>query len=137
MAELLDRYCPNCEERFSPKRVDSRYCSKRCQRGYKRTGRSKGDPDDPSTWGSYRNGDGYIRLVSVSAEGRFSILEHRYVMEEHLGRPQEKHENVHHRNGFRDDNRIENLELWSTFQPSGQRISDKLEWTREIIRPYG
>jgi hypothetical protein len=65
------------------------------------------------------------------------VQEHVVVMSEMLGRPLLPHENVHHRNGVRDDNRPENLELWSTFQPPGQRVRDKIVWARQILELYG
>lgn len=78
------------------------------------------------------NEQGYIVLTI----NRKLIKEHRYVMEQHLGRKLLPYENVHHKNGVRNDNRIENLELWSTKQPPGQRVSDKLQWAKEIIELY-
>lgn len=112
-------------------------CSKHYQRLLAGTDLERPEPDRAIWSDGYVSRQGY-RVRSRTVDGKYERkLEHRIRMEEHLGRPLLRHENVHHINGDRLDNRLENLELWSTLQPKGQRIEDKLAWAKEILRIYG
>jgi hypothetical protein len=89
--------------------------------------------------GRIKDESGYVRVKvqdHPTANGAGYIPEHRLVMERHLGRYLLPLETVHHINGVRDDNRIENLELWSHSHPYGQRVDDKIEWAIEMLRTY-
>ena len=90
--------------------------------------------------GKTRHHDGYL-MVRLPAHPRARtagyVFEHILVMEALLGRHLCLDESVHHRNGVRDDNRVENLELWVRAQPSGIRMEDAVAWAREILRRYG
>jgi len=70
-------------------------------------------------------------------DGKTSMVpEHRIVLEREIGRELLPHESAHHKNGQRDDNRPENLELWSKAQPAGQRVEDKVTWAVELLKLY-
>lgn len=121
-----------------------RYARQLCNTHYRRL-LATGDPrpDEPIrivTGGGWDN-HGYW-VVPVADEERWlsggerRMAEHRLVMARTLGRPFESDEVVHHRNGNRSDNRLENLELWNTSHPSGQRVEDKITFALAILARY-
>ena len=108
-----------------------------CDRHYSRLKRH-GDPGPaellkaPAGEGTV-NKKGY-KVYEIRGRG---ALEHHIVMERRLGRELLDNEEVHHINGVRDDNRIENLELWVLrMHPRGQRVRDLLIFADDVIRRY-
>ena len=78
---------------------------------------------------------GYV-IVKMAEKGRVWKLEHHVVMKKKIGRALLPNETVHHRNGIKTDNRLRNLELWSSQHSRGQRVSDLVRFARRILKMY-
>lgn len=126
------KYCSNCWHRDRFNKVSSKLEKRRPDQTGERNQNWKGgqwiDPNSGYRYLSLTKDDPYN--VMTKRSGRY-IVEHRYIMAMHLGRPLKRYETVHHKNGIRADNRIENLELWASRHPSGVRIED---WTIDGLR---
>jgi hypothetical protein len=87
---------------------------------------------------SYKDIGGYVQIYNPNhaVNEKPYVAEHILIMSNYMGRKLTKDETVHHKNGIRDDNRIENLELWASHHPSGQRVTDLISYSKEILLKY-
>lgn len=95
--------------------------------------------DHPSYKNGKTNKEGYVLITDRShpnANKRGRILEHVYVMSKHLGRPIMRGETIHHKNGIRSDNRIENLELMTGKHGAGVRVTDMVAFCVNFLMMY-
>lgn len=122
---LEKRNCEYCKSEFQCRPCEAkRFCNVKCSASFQWERDGKRD-----RFVDYR---GYVKVRArnhpkASKYGKH-VAEHILVMESHLGRYLRTGENVHHRNGQRSDNRLSNLELWTTSQPSGQRVSNLIDF---------
>lgn len=108
----------------------------------------KGAPpgEHSPTWkgGRINAGQGYIRVWVPRRRGYFRtingkhkpgnyILEHRLVMQNFLGRKLKRSELVHHRNGVKDDNRLENLEIVTRSTHRGHVMCPRCEYNFKVV----
>ena len=115
-----------------------------CGAHYKRL-RKHGDPQvhiplrEPGGTGHMSHGYPQVCVppeLRHLSSGATTMAEHRFIVARELGRPLRSDEHVHHINGVKSDNRPENLELWSTYHPKGQRVGDLLEFAWTIVDMY-
>lgn len=122
----------NCTNKATHRlKTDEPLCPKHYQR-LRRVGSTSDDAVKPYGGNRFIDNKGYRRMWH---DGR-PMMEHRFVMEQYLGRKLLPEETVHHKNGIRNDNRLENLELWSSNHSAGQRVEDLVKWAREILSLY-
>lgn len=114
----LNFLCEECNKiskklpwEFKTTSAKRRLCSRKCWREYI----SKNNPRGKEHWsfkgGKWKNQQGYIELRYWQDGSLIRILEHRKIMEDFLKRKLTDNEIVHHINGIKEDNRIENLQI--------------------------
>ena len=102
------------------------YCSRDCYNEFQREQGGAFGGSKRAAWGEgqgvFTDSHGYVH--EYDPQRQKYIRQHRLVMERMLGRPLEKWESVHHRNGKRAENGPENLELVIGNHFSGKRVRD-------------
>jgi len=105
-----------------------------CLRSELQSARQTGSGNNRWSGGRRLDKNGYVILTHDKDTGE--RREHRIVMARHLGRKLYPDEMVHHKNGVRDDNRIENLELKIKAHGPGLSVEEARTWAREILNRY-
>jgi hypothetical protein len=106
---LPDCRCLNCGVVFRPRDRESKYCSRPC--AWTNNGKLSTERRKAEVW--WKNNRGYIEGRVLINGVQVTVKQHRWILEKHLGRPILRTETVHHINGNKLDNRIENLQIMS------------------------
>lgn len=107
------KVCVSCHKEFNSPRSHYKFCSNGC---WKKSHIGNSHID---IWG-YKV---ILQPDHPCAQNRGYILEHRLVMMNHLGRLLSSQELVHHINGNKLDNRIENLQVISRKDIGGKKLN--------------
>lgn len=122
------------------------YCKGFCSSHYQRF-KKYGDPIAPSiktrdfkcslgTIRKERPSDNPYLVIKISETGDKStdwVYHHRYIMEQHLGRKLKRNEYVHHKNGNKQDNRLENLAITDSTRHARHHFSEPRKFTDEML----
>lgn len=125
---ILVKNCLICGKEFKTYSCKTKigwgkFCGRPCYFQYKKTLRGKKN-------GNWRGGkllrDEYVLIsnpewINETSKRRY-VLEHRYLMEKHINRGLSQHEEVHHINGNKQDNRLKNLKIVTKANHEGKVI---------------
>lgn len=115
---------------------DQKFCDRKCKADHQRAIAGKRFKEGNFSRHIKQHGYVWLSVPSIVTGKKHAILEHRYVMSQHLGRDLLPEETVHHVNGDRQHNTIENLELFSSRHGPGQRVVDKIAFAIDMLRTY-
>lgn len=76
------------------------------------------------------NEDGYVEIW----DGEKRVLQHRWMMEQHIGRKLLDSEIVHHKNGIKDDNNIKNLKIVTYSTHMKEHKLPQNQWSKNYER---
>jgi len=143
--------CEHCGKEHSMKKFQGdgrvvyyraqRFCSKECMYAHRVENRAEQFAKNVADGAEIprhqkRNGYWVVSVPSGVTGKKHSVFEHRFVMEQHIGRKLLPEETVHHVDGNRSNNALENLELFSSRHGPGQRVIDKVAFAIAMLQQY-
>lgn len=137
--------CVQCGKEIQARRRDdgilyrsTKLCSSECRSAFKLAEHDRLTPTEEREIHRGVTKQGYIRLRfpnKYGVKGR-EVLEHRYNMEQHLGRELRPEETVHHKVKPVSNNAMSNLELFSSRHGPGQRVTEQIDWAIKLLQDY-